>query len=118
MRGADSASHRLRLLLLHKAVKALAAPPPDRLAELPGSVVCDELALDFEQAWGLLASLETVDGTAVSPQARVLLSRIEVLLSVPPDDPMWRDATLATHPQWQEIRAAAQTVQPLLPLVD
>ena len=91
------------VLMLQKALSNLAADPMEQQERLAGSVVRDELALDFANAYEALSSLsesDTLDGGT--------LNELEVLydqLSVGPKDPLWEE-DLASE-RWSTIRSLA-----------
>lgn len=86
--------------LLRAALANLAADPEQQSQRLAGSVIRDELALDFGDAYGMARRDEDLD-----PAARELLGLIDAELSVPPEDPLWTEDLASTR--WTRLRLLA-----------
>jgi hypothetical protein len=109
----DTESERL-LDFLIRAVDALSAPADQQKEVLEGAVVTDELVLDYGDAFSLIPALRH-EGVELDPEADRLARRLDELLSAPPSSPFWSDVALDNDPAWDEVRATARALRPLLP---
>jgi hypothetical protein len=86
--------------LLREALMNLAAAPDLQEQRLAGSVIRDELALDFGNAY----EVSQARGDELDAVAWQVLERVHAELSVPPDDSLWSDALRGAR--WRRLLAA------------
>ena len=93
--------------LVH-ALQALAAPPDAQLARYPaGTAAADELALDFDDAWRLVASCQQLE---LAPAQRAALASVDAALSRMSGAAharLWTPDALRGAPEWALVRAHA-----------
>ncbi|MET9632101.1 hypothetical protein ABZX92_32035 [Lentzea sp. NPDC006480] len=101
--------HELPTTGLREAVSWLAAPAEEQLAYLKSigtAPSADELALEFDDVKHLCPD---------EPAAAALTGRIDALLdAMSGPGPVWHTDSLATSPQWAEVRRLAADLLPLL----
>jgi hypothetical protein len=82
---------------------------------LAGTVVTDELMLDYVNAIESLPNASEVAGVSLDEKVQASLERLNRLLDAEPGDKFWDDQALDTHPAWAEARVLAREVLPLIP---
>jgi hypothetical protein len=91
------------IAILRKALANLAAQPSEQEERLSGSVIQDELALDFANGFESLASLPEAD--VLDDDTLTDLGVLYEKLSVGPSDSLWSEDL--NSPRWAEIRSLA-----------
>lgn len=99
---------RTALTRLRRALRNLAASPEVQEERHAGTVIRDELALDFANAYEAARGAGLKQADAAWPN----LDRIYRELSAPPEDPLWTEEL--TGARWSWLRALASETDRLL----
>jgi hypothetical protein len=91
------------LAFLRHALANLAADPEEQERRLTGTMVRDELALDFGNAFESLASLPAAD--RLDDVTMADLGVLYEALSVGPEDPLWSEGLDSAR--WTQVRSLA-----------
>lgn len=102
--------------LLRDALTQLSLEPHEQRIALAGSVVTDELALDLDNALQSLRHESQRTGIALNTALLTALSDLNNRLNAAPNDPLWNDEFLDTHPTWLAARQTARQLLSQLPL--
>lgn len=94
------------IAMLRKALANLAAEPSEQEKRLSGSVVQDELALDFANAFEALASLP--EAAALDDSTMADLGVLYERFSVGSEDALWVEDL--NSPRWSEVRSLAERI--------
>jgi hypothetical protein len=101
--------------LLREALTQLSLDAPAQREVLAGTVVTDELALDLDHA--LVSLPYEIERTGITLDSALLTALQDLLssLEAPPEDPLWDDEFLDTHPTWAAARRTAHQLLSRLP---
>ncbi|MBE1589579.1 hypothetical protein ACFPOI_09385 [Nonomuraea angiospora] len=111
----DEAMLRGAWRLLRDALKHLAWPAADQVAWLGSAMHPDELALDFDHAYGV--SWMPREAGWISDELSGLLDEIDRLTAELTDEgpQPWSAEGLQSHPTWQRLRVLACHALALMP---
>jgi hypothetical protein len=101
--------------LVREALIQLSLEPQAQRRVLAGSVVTDELALDLDHALLSLPHESQRTGITLDDTLLAALRDLNNQLDAPPDDPLWDDEALDTHPTWHAARGTARQLLSQLP---
>lgn len=101
--------------LLRDALTQLSLEPLAQQNALAGFAVTDELVDDLDNA--LLSLQHECDrtGIALDDDLTSALRSLMDTFDAPPDDPLWDDEALDTHPTWTAARRTAAQLLSRLP---
>lgn len=89
----------------------MASPAALQLARFRNTpaLVADELALDWENAWGVAEGL--LQAQEITASIYAALTRVnDDLASIPPTSDLWSDEAVAHAPRWEQFREAARSI--------
>ena len=92
-------------------IRWLASPAALQLARFAGTPAeaADELALDWDNAWGVAEGL--LESQEITASAYAAMARVNHELgSAPPASDLWSDKALAQDPRWERFREAARAI--------